>query len=367
MTDGAMVVAVNRITAVGASGTVSIPPGAKVVDVTGKTVMPGLIDAHGHIDCCSGEGVSPQKQPTRYAALAFGVTMNFDPYPNDLTSYESTETTIAGLTVGPRWIGTGSAIWGRSQQNSHFYVPIESLQDAEHLMAHKAAVGGIIIKSYRYPQRQARQMLIAAGREVGIMIDVEGESQFYNNITEILDGHTNLEHSLPVATYYDDLVQLMSRAKLHNTPTLIVLFGELFGENYMYQTTEVWKDPKIRAYVQETLSGYSPLLTPYGAPLYARELTKIQAADELCNMGFRSLARRVKKLDDAGVVINVGSHGEIAGLAVQWDMWLLSEGGMSNTHVLQAATLNGARTLGCGMQIGSADVGKRADSVVRGK
>src|SRR5437762_14375885 len=104
-------------------------------------------------------------------------------------------------------------------------------------------------------------MLIAAGRQAGIMVDVEGESQFYNNITEILDGHANLEHSLPVATYYDDLVQLMSRAKLHNTPTLIVLFGELFGENYMYHTTEAWQDPKRRAYVQETLSGYSPLLT----------------------------------------------------------------------------------------------------------
>jgi len=326
--------------------------------------MPGLIDAHGHIDCCFGEGVSPQKQPTRYAALAFGVTMNFDPYPNDLTSYESTETTIAGLTVGPRWIGTGSAIWGRSQQNSHFYVPIESLQDAENLMAHKAAVGGIIIKSYRYPQRQARQMLIAAGRKAGIMVDVEGESQFYNNITEILDGHTNLEHSLPVATYYDDLVQLMSRAKLHNTPTLIVLFGELFGENYMYQTTEVWKDPKIRAYVQETLSGYSPLLTPYGAPPYARAMTTIQAADELWNIGFRSVARSVKKLDDAGVVINVGSHGEIAGLAMHWEMALLSQGGMSNMRILHAATVNTANTLGVERQIGSLEVGKLADLIV---
>jgi len=362
--DGTVVVTDNRITAVGASGTVSIPPGAKVVDVTGKTVMPGLIDAHGHIDCCFGEGVSPQKQPTRYAALAFGVTMNFDPYPNDLTSYESTETTIAGLTVGPRWMGTGSAIWGRSHQNSHFYVPIESLQDAENLMAHKAAVGGIIIKSYRYPQRQARQMLIAAGRKAGIMVDVEGESQFYNNITEILDGHTNLEHSLPVATYYDDLVQLMSRAKLHNTPTLIVLFGELFGENYMYQTTEVWKDPKIRAYVQETLSGYSPLLTPYGAPPYARAMTTIQAADELWNIGFRSLARSVKKLDDAGVVINVGSHGEIAGLAMHWEMALLSQGGMSNMRILHAATVNTANTLGVERQIGSLEVGKLADLIV---
>jgi len=52
----------------------------------GKTLMPGLIDAHGHIDCCYETGTMPRKQPLRYAALAYGVTTNFDPYPTQLTS-----------------------------------------------------------------------------------------------------------------------------------------------------------------------------------------------------------------------------------------------------------------------------------------
>ncbi len=58
--------------------------------------------------------------------------------------------------------------------------------------------------------RSQRQMLIKAGREAGIMVDVEGESNFYNNLTMILDGNTNLQHNFPVATYYDDVVQLMN-------------------------------------------------------------------------------------------------------------------------------------------------------------
>lgn len=196
------------------------------------------------------------------------------------------------------------------------------------------------------------------------MTDVEGESQFYNNITMLLDGHMNLEHNLPVAHYYGDLVQLMGLAKSHNTPTLVVDFGELFGENYMYQTTQAWKDPKVKTYIQEALSGYSPLATPYGAPPYSRAMTTIQAADAIYEIGFRAVSRSTKLLDDAGVVINAGSHGEEPGLAMHWEMALLAEGGMSNLHVLRAATLNTANTLGIDQQLGSLEVGKLADLIV---
>ncbi|MBS0419765.1 MAG: amidohydrolase family protein [Proteobacteria bacterium] len=361
---GTVLVEGNRITAVGSSDSVAIPRNAKVIDITGKTLMPGLIDSHGHIDCCYETGTLPQKQPLRYAALSYGVTTNFDPYPNELTSYESTEATLAGLTVGPRWIGTGAAIYGRAQKADFLYVPIETYADAQNILARKQALGGFAIKSYKQPARYQRQMLIKAARATGINVVVEGESHFYNNITFVLDGHTNLEHNLPVANYYDDVVQLMSKAGAHNTPTLVVAFGELFGENYLYQTTQAWKEPKVATFVQQTLSGYSPLGTPYGAPPYVRNMTSIHAADEIYDIGFRSVARSIKKLDDAGVVINAGSHGQLAGLALHWEMWLLSQGGMSNLRVLRTATLNGANSLGVDAELGSIEPGKLADLIV---
>lgn len=361
---GTVVVEGNRIVAVGPSGSVTTPAGAKVIDVTGKTILPGLIDMHGHIDCCYRTGVMPQKQPARYAALAFGVTTNFDPYSSELPNYETRETDLAGITIGPRWVGSGSPIYGRARKTDFNYVPLREYEDAHKALLRKQALGDIIIKSYKQPGRQQRQMLVKAGRETGIMVDVEGEGHFYNGISMVLDGHSNVEHNLPVAHYYDDVIQLMSHAASSNTPTLVVGFGELYGENFLYEKERAWEDPKVKSFAQEATSSYGALEVPGGAPVHSRSMTSIHVADELWDIGFRSVSRSIKKLDDAGVRINVGSHGEIAGLAMHWEMQLLAQGGMSNHRILRAATLNGATTLGFDKQLGSLEAGKLADLIV---
>src|SRR5690606_32143748 len=145
-----------------------------------------------------------------------------------------------------------------------------------------------------------------------------------------------------------------------HTPTLIATFGEFMGENYIYQTTRAWEDPRLKAFVAETTSSYSALNTPHSAPPHVRGMTSIHVADELWEIGFRSVARSMKKLDDAGAIVNVGSHGQVQGASMHWEMWLMAEGGMSNHRVLRAATLNGARTLGIDDQIGSLEAGKLA-------
>jgi hypothetical protein len=363
---GTIVVDGQRIAAVGAAGTVPVPAGARVIDVAGKTVTPGFVDMHGHINNCyyTSSGLMPQKQASRFASLAYGVTLNYDPYTSELPAYAQAEMTLSGDMTGPRAVESGFVAFGRSGKGDHAFLPVASYRDAQVFFERKHELGAIIVKSYRQPTRSQRQMLIKAGREAGIMVDVEGESNFYHNLTMILDGNTNLQHNFPVANYYDDVVQLMKAAQSSHTPTLVIVFGELLGENWIYQHDRVWEDPKARTFIQVTTSGYSPLAPGHYAPPWVRGMTTVLAAEALYDVGFRSVSRSMKKLDDAGVTVSAGSHGQAAGLAQHWEMRLLAEGGMANHRVLRAGTLNGARTLGLDGQIGTLEAGKLADLVV---
>ncbi len=363
---GSVVVEGNRIAAVGPADQVEIPKAAKVIDVEGKTVVPGLVDMHGHVEPPKEGFLMPQKHPGHYAALAFGVTTDLDPAATELPSLSSGEMNLAGVAVGPRYISVGRHLAGIENGTGLVGMgySIDSLEDARKIIVGKKALGGIIVKSYVQPKRSQRQQLIRAAREGRVMVTPEGGQNFAANVTMILDGHVSIEHNLPLANYYDDLVQLIVHGGTSLTPTIVVSNGETRAENYFYQTTRPWDDPKVKIYVQTTFAWYNPLGGASDAPPYVRGMVSLHQTDELWDIGFRAVARSMKKVDDAGGVVNTGAHGNVQGLGMHWEMWALGEGGMSNLHILRAATLNGARTIGLDKQIGTLEAGKLADLIV---
>ena len=348
--NGTIIVTENKITDIGASDKVQIPPGAKVMDMTGKTIMPGMIDVHAHL-WTFRQGLSPQKEWTYFSNLAYGVTTTHDPSSNTEMVFSQSEMVKAGIMTGPRIFSTGTILYGA---DGDFKAVINSLDDAKSAIVRTKAFGAFSVKSYNQPRREQRQQVITAAKQLGIQVVPEGGSTYFYNLTHILDGHTGVEHNLPVVPLYNDVVQLWSKSKTQYTPTLIVCYGAMSGETYWYQHTNIWEKERQLKFTPRNVIDTK-----------ARHRTMIP--EEEYKNGYMLTSQSCKKLADAGVKINLGAHGQLNGIGAHWELWNLQQGGMTNMQALQCATINGAIYLGMEKEIGSLEKGKLADLIILDK
>ncbi|OLY91469.1 Imidazolonepropionase [Cnuella takakiae] len=345
--DATLVVEDNTIKAIGKTGAVSIPAGAVVIDATGKTIMPGMIDAHAHGNHFR-TGITPQKHWPYYTNLAYGVTTMHDPSANSEMVFAQSELVKAGKMVGPRVFSTGTILYGA---DGDFKAPINSLEDARSALRRSQSWGAFSVKSYNQPRRDQRQQIIKAARELGMEVVPEGGSFYFHNLSQIMDGHTTIEHNLPIATMYNDVLQLWKAAGTAYTPTLIVGYGAVSGEYYWYQHTNVWENEKLLRFTPRSI-------------IDTRSRHRTMLPEEEYEQGFMQVSRTIKKLNDNGVTVNMGAHGQIQGIGAHWETWMLQQGGMTNLEALKTATINPAKSLGFDKWIGSLEVGKLADLVV---
>ncbi|MFD2586967.1 amidohydrolase family protein [Croceitalea marina] len=348
--NGTIIINENRIEQLGASSDISVPNNAKVFDVSGKTIMPGIVDAHAHVGGFR-YGLTTQKHWQLYANLAFGVTTSHDPSANSESIFAMSELIKTGEMIGPRLYSTGIILYGA---DGDFKAVINNLDDARSSIRRTKAYGAKSVKSYNQPRREQRQQVMQAARELGINVVPEGGSTFYHNMSMLMDGHTGVEHNIPVAPVYKDVIELWKNSKSGYTPTLIVNYGGLNGEYWFYQKDNVWENEKLLKY------------TPRGL-VDARSRHRTMVPDEEYENGHILVSKDATALTNNGVKVNLGAHGQLQGLGAHWELWLLHQGGMTNMQALRAATLNGAEYIGAGGEIGSLKVGKLADLIVLDK
>jgi Tol biopolymer transport system component len=337
---GDIVIDGDRIKAIGASGTVAIPSGARVIDVAGRTIMPGLISTHAHQYEVGETGPMLSVGWELLAKLAYGVTTALDPAP-PLALYSFSDLTEAGGFAGPRLLQTGPLVSWTEDLNSP--------ADARTLVRRNTMYDDCCVKVYDMGGRLNRQWMWSAATEAGHIPIPETEGSLNVSLSYVLDGVSHLAHGLQMPVY-DDVRQLFGKSG----SSIGYQFGALVGNGgpsalfHFFETELNEQDPRVQQWI------------PYE---FWQQHNRRRLTVPPVEMVFTMYGENLAKLMDAGFRIHLGEHGTAHGIANHWVVWAMARGA-GNRKALEAGTIHGAYAMGIEKQTGSLEVGKLADLLV---
>lgn len=331
----------NRIAALGARGSITVPDDAMVLDFSGKTITPGFSDSHAHYWRIGRQVLDYDNWEYRIA-LAYGITTSLDPqsFTTDMFVYQ--DLLDAGVMRGPRAYTTGPGIF----EPNH----IASVRQGKCILRrYRDHYRTSVVKSYMIGSRSQRQQMAQAARELGMRLVTENWGVPRYALTQAMDGFATNEHASDAIDYFDDIAQLYARTGIGYSPTtLIGGAAGLPGINYFLTRRDLLNDEKLnrftpRRVLDERLRGVTWL---------PQEQFII-----------RRLAESAARIARAGGHVSIGGHSELQGLGYHFEMQALAQG-LRPREVLEIATRGTASVLGRATESGSLEPGKYADLLV---
>ena len=385
-----IVIESGRFRAVGGSGEVAIPAGAEVIDVTGKTVLPGFIDGHGHLEDFHGE---------LYLHLGITTCANIELYQDGPWTRAQKEGTALGKIRGPRIWMSGRAIGGVSTGHDAFgsrtardNIIVATAEEVRNAVRRKKELGCEILKVNEFLSMDLVKVACDEAHALGIPVAAHS----WDSIAAAKAGVDAIEHIWSVG--YSSIPYAPARRKLAQDRLGGVIDQELAGayyqtENYdavigaMVDHGVAWT-PTIAKWLRP-LSSYAPrfrerenqILSDADADLppavravtdnsYDKLLKRYTPAQlDQAKRGYDKAKEFIRRFVDAGGSLKEGSDPPrgMAALLMHQALAMDVEAGVAPMKAIQAATLNVAKTFKKEKDYGSIEVGKVADlSIVDG-
>ncbi len=379
-TDQTVIVSGERISAVGQSSTTPVPDGATVVDLTGQTLMPGIIGLHDHMYYSSPVAGSMSPMRISYPRLFLGAGVTTIRTTGSVDSYQELnirQRILAGQQVGPEIVVTGPYIQGEGGGIGAMHA-LSGPDGARRLVTYWADEGVTWFKAYTTVTRAELKAAIDAAHQHGVKVTAHLCSVGFREATAL--GIDNLEHGLLTDTEFYPGKE-----------------PDVCPSDYA-ALTRMWADldldrPDVKQTIREMVAGHvamtstlavMELSSPSRVPRDPRVLAALHpeaaaAVEKYYQTGDsakdgvdrRALAKAMafeRAFVAAGGLLGAGSDpcclSAIAGFADQRNFELLVDAGFPTETAVRIMTANGASILGFQDRVGTIEPGKTADLLV---